>query len=106
MDALFELSSFLQLLGQTRLHVQQGLQCSLPHARGEEVKGLSPYFKPQFLEKIAPIAKARHTAFFTEALRIVFDMEMLAKQSALSPALLADMLIAKIQVLKHAVATA
>jgi DNA polymerase III subunit delta len=94
-ETSFELSSFLPLLSQVRLHLQQGKVLALYQ---NQVALAS--FKPQLLEKIAPIARMRKCAFFTEALHVVFSMEMLAKQSALSASLLADLLIAKIDMLK------
>lgn len=104
-DASFELSSLLQLIAQIRLHLQQGLQCVC--AKNEEIKCVASYFKPQWIEKITPIAQARHAIFFTEALAVIFNIEMLAKQSGLSPQLLTELLITKIQVLKkHAAFTA
>jgi DNA polymerase-3 subunit delta len=94
-DASFEISSLLPLLGQVRLHLQQGMLLAL-----HRNQGLSPFFKPQLLEKITPVARARTVVFFTEALRYVFDIEMLAKQSGAAPSLLADLLIAKMDILK------
>jgi DNA polymerase III subunit delta len=93
-DPSFELSSFLPLLGQVRAHLQQGMLLALRSAH------TLPFFKPQLLEKIAPIARERGAVFFKEALQCIFDMEMLAKQSALAPSLLADLLIAKMDRLK------
>ncbi len=90
----FETSSLLHLLGQIRSHLQQGMLIAVGH------HGPLSFFKPQLLEKITPVAQARKGAFFTEALTCVFDMEMLAKNSSMAPSLLADLLIAKIHLLK------
>lgn len=98
-EAHFELSSFLPLLSQVRLHLQQGKLLCL--YQNQITLGS---FKPQLLEKIAPIARMRKSAFFTEALNAVFSVEMLAKQSSIAPSFLADLLIAKMDTLKKSYA--
>lgn len=97
-DATFDLSSFLVVLGQVRSHLQQGLQLALHLAEGKPLAALSlPLFKPQMLEKIAPLARRRTAVFFKEKLRVAFEMEVMAKSASLPPLLLLDMLTAKMQ---------
>lgn len=97
----FELSSLLFLLNQMRLHLQQGMQLALQLKQGKQMREIQlPFFKPQLLEKIAPIAKQRSPSFFTKALSLLFDMEMLAKNSSSSPTLLLDLLMVKMHHLK------
>ena len=101
-DAAWELSSFLPLLGNVRSHVQQGMQFAVHLEEGKPVHEISlPFFKPQLLEKITPIVRERGTAFFKKALAVVFEIEMLAKNSGLSPSLLLDLLAAKMHKLKR-----
>lgn len=88
-DPGLDTSSFLFLLTQVRVHLQQGKL--LAHG------GTSSFFKPQLLEKIAPVARKRQEGFFTRGLQLTFEMEMLAKQASLTPVILADMLIAKMR---------
>lgn len=97
-DASFDLSSFLVILGQVRSHLQQGLQLALHLAEGKPLATLSlPLFKPQMLEKIAPLARRRTAVFFKEKLKIAFEMEVMAKSASLPPRLLLDMLAVKIK---------
>jgi hypothetical protein len=91
-DPALDTSSFLYLLTQVRAHLQQGKLLALG--------GTSSFFKPQLLEKIAPVARMRQEGFFTRGLQLAFEMEMLAKQGSLAPVILADMLIAKMKFLR------
>ncbi|HEY2811322.1 MAG TPA: hypothetical protein VGJ00_08050 [Rhabdochlamydiaceae bacterium] len=100
-DVGFDLSSLLVVLGQVRSHLQQGAQLSKQLEEGRALRDISlPFFKPQLLEKAAPIAKSRTPVFFTRALVALFDVEMLAKGSSLTPSLLLDLLVAKVAHLK------
>ena len=95
-DTLFEFSSFLFLITQVRSHLQQGMLLALQLKQDKPLKQPS-FFKPQLLEKITPIVQKRPLSFFIEGLSALFEVEMLAKNSHLSPLLLLDLLIAKIR---------
>jgi DNA polymerase-3 subunit delta len=88
-DPGLDTSSFLFLITQVRAHLQQGKILALG--------GASSFFKPQLLEKVAPVARKRQEGFFTRGLQLAFEMEMLAKQGSFPPVVLVDMLIAKMR---------
>ena len=93
-DASFDSSALLPLLGVVRSHLQQGMLLAV------EPGASSTFFKPQLLEKVRPAVRARGARFFKEALSIVFEVEMLAKNSSQAPSLLYEMLAAKMHLLK------
>jgi DNA polymerase-3 subunit delta len=99
-----DLGLLLPLISCLRTQLQQGLMVALllergvPH--GEIAQGI-PGFKAASLDKILPVARERQSPFFKRALGMLFDIELLAKNSAFDPALILDMLMTKLDVLKR-----
>lgn len=91
-DASFDLSSFLYLLKEMRSHLQLAL-----HIASSSAPISLPLFKPQMIEKIAPLVRKRTPSFFQAKLSLLFEMELLAKNGGLPPLLLLDLLIAKMK---------
>jgi DNA polymerase-3 subunit delta len=103
-EELLDLSSLLPLLAQLRTQLQQGmtlavlLEKNAPHS---EIAHYLPTVKPSALDKLIPVARARRAYFFKRALDILFDVELMAKNSSFEPALLLDLFLTKITLLKR-----
>lgn len=99
-----DLGLLLPLLSQLRTQFQHGLAASLLLERGTSPAQIAPYIpsiKPAALDKVLSGARARKSAFFKRALNVIFDVELLAKNSAFEPALLLDLLLSKLTLLKR-----
>jgi DNA polymerase III subunit delta len=103
-EELLDLGTLLPLLSQLRIQFQQGMTAAVLLERGVSHSEMAPYFptlKPATLDKILPIAKARQSPFFKRALGVLFDIELMAKNSAFEPALILDLLLTKLTLLKR-----
>lgn len=103
-DDHLDLGFLLPLLAQLRTQFQQGFAVSALIERGTpyaEIAQWLPLVKSAALDKIFPIAKARRTPFFKRALDLLFEMEMMAKNSSFSPELILDLFLSKLTLLKR-----
>lgn len=99
-----DLSLLLPLLSQLRTQFQQGLTLSILLERGapqSDIAHYLPTIKPAALEKILPQARARKASFFKRALDLLFDVELMAKNSGFDPALILDLFLTKLTLLKR-----
>lgn len=87
-------SEFFILLGQLRYKLQQALEisvCMHQNMSFDEIQERFPSFQRTRLEKIAPVLKKRGWHYFERALQLLFETEILAKNSTLEPSLLLDL---------------
>lgn len=104
LDENIDLSLLLPLLSQLRTQFQQGLALSvllekgIPHG---EIAHYLPNVKPAALNAMLPLAKARRTPFFKRSLDLLFDAELMAKNSGFEPSLILDLLLSKLTLLKR-----
>ncbi len=99
-----DLSLLLPLLSQLRTQFQHGLTVSLLLERGTphvDIAHYLPSVKPAAIDKMLPLAKARKSPFFKRALDLLFDVELMAKNSSFDPALILDLLLTKLTMLKR-----
>lgn len=92
LDDSFSLGDFLTLIGQIRYQLEMGLQiasCTQP------VATLFPQIKPALLERKSSLAKKLRYPYFRNALAVLFDVELLAKNSSVAPQTLLDLLFFK-----------
>lgn len=100
-----DLSLLIPLISQVRAQLQNGLTIAVLLERGaahHEIAHYLPTLKPAALDRILPIAKGRKSPFFRRALDVMFDIELMAKNSSLEPGLIFDLITVKLQMLKHA----
>ena len=98
-----ELALLLPLLSQTRSQLQQGLALAILVERGAahaEIAHYLPVVKPAALDKMLPIVKRRRSGYFKRALDFLFEIELMAKNSACEPDLIFDLLVAKLTLLR------
>jgi DNA polymerase III delta subunit len=98
-DAAFDLSDLLPLLGQVRYHWTMLRQVSYylsQRAPKEEITTHIPQLRPASLDKYIQTASSFEALFFDEALKALFKIELLAKNSSLSALFLWEYLIAQI----------
>ncbi len=105
-----DLSLLLPLVAQLRTQFQNGLSVSVLIERGTphaEIAHYLPTIKSSTLDKMLPLAKARRSSFFKRALDLLFEMELMAKNSSFEPALILDLFLSKLTLLKkhYAVST-
>lgn len=94
-----DLSLMLPLLSQIRTQLQQGLSLSLLVEQGfgtAEISHYLPAMRSNLMEKLLPIARRKTPLFFRRGLHLLFEIEMMAKNSSIDPALLLEMLSAKL----------
>nr|AOO54569.1 ribosomal RNA small subunit methyltransferase I [uncultured bacterium] len=99
-----DLSLLLPLISQVRTQLQHGLTLSLLLEKGTphgEIAHYVPGVKPASLDKMLPVAKVRKSRFFKRALDVLFETELMAKNSACEPALILDAFISKLTLLKR-----
>lgn len=99
-----DLSLLLPLISQLRTQFQQGLSLSSLIERGVshgEISHHVPQIKPAALDKILPHARARKSAYFKRALNLLFEMELMTKNSSLEPSLILDLFLSKLTLLKR-----
>jgi len=103
MEESVDLGLLLPLFSQLRTQFQQGLTVSILLEKGTahaEIAHYLPGIRPAALDKILPVAKGRQSPFFKRALDLLFDVELLAKNSSFEPALILDLLLTKLNLLK------
>ncbi len=108
-DEALDLSGLLPLISQLRTQLQQGFTLSILLEKKLPWGEIAPYFpsvKPAALDKMVPVCKARQSPFFKRALDVLFDVELMAKNSSFEPALILDLFVTKLTVLKHALSSA
>jgi DNA polymerase-3 subunit delta len=99
-----DLNLLFPLFSQLRTQFQHGLTLSILLERGTpyaDIASYVPSLKPGTLDKMLPSAKARRSSFFKCALDLLFDVELMAKNSSLDPALILDLLLTKLTLLKR-----
>lgn len=95
----FDLSLLLPLIGQIRSQIQQGLALALLQEQGfgsSEISHYLPNLRGNQLERLLPLAKAKRSPFFKRGLKVLFEIEILAKNSSVEPGLLLDLFTAKL----------
>lgn len=98
-DPSFSLSDLLPLLGQVRYHLTTARQFSYYVSQGlsrEEISQHFPQVRQNSFEKYLQLSTSHQPAFFDEALKILFKIELLAKNSSLSAGFLWEYLVAQI----------
>lgn len=99
-----DLAFLLPLIAQLRTQLQSGLTLAIlleRKAPSSEISHYLPQVKPTTLEKMVLGCKARGSAFFKRALDLLFEIELMAKNSSLEPALLLDLFLTKLTLLKR-----
>lgn len=99
-----DLSGLLPLLPQIRTQLQHGMTLSILLERkvpSAEIARYFPAVKPAALDKMIPVCRARQSPFFKRSLDLLFDVELMAKNSSFDPALILDLLLTKITLLKR-----
>lgn len=102
--ASIDLSFFLAFCGQVRFSLQQGRQlgwCLQNKMRPDEISKVMPNLKPAQMQKITHVLRLRKMKYFDQALADLYDMELLGKNSNLSPPVLFDLLQNKLTHLKQ-----
>ncbi|VHO02844.1 DNA polymerase III subunit delta [Candidatus Rhabdochlamydia sp. T3358] len=95
LDSEIDISCLLSLIGQMRLQLQRSLEIrtllekKIPHA---EIFSKFPAIKKNPLEKLFSFAQEKEEKWLIQALYHLFQTEMLAKNSAATPAVLLHML--------------
>ena len=103
MDEMVDLSMLLPLLAQLRMQLQHGLTLAALVERGTPFKDIAAYcptLKPASLDKMLPIVRQRQSPFFKRSLDVLFEVELMAKNSSFDPGLILDLLLSKITLLK------
>lgn len=104
LDENIDLSLLLPLLSQLRTQFQLGLEIAVLLERGthpSEIAHFLPHVKSAALTKALPLARTRRSGFFKRSLDLLFDIELMAKNSGFDPALILDCLITKLTLLKQ-----
>jgi DNA polymerase III subunit delta len=94
-----DLGMLLSLFSQLRLQLQQGLILAVLVERGatqEEIVHYLSTIKSAVLDKMLPIVKQRRSTFFKHALDLLFDIELMTKNSSFEPGLFFDLILIKI----------
>lgn len=103
-SSLTDLSFLLGLLGQVRFYLQQGRQIGWylqKKASPDEICKAMPSLRPVQLKKVTAALFSRRMAYFEEALDVVYEVELLAKNSNLSSKFLFDLLQTKMMKIKQ-----
>ena len=103
-DEALDLSGLLPLMAQLRTQLQHGLSLSVLLEKRTPPGEIAHYFpgvKPAALDKMLPICRARQSPFFKRALDLLFDIELMAKNSSFDPPLILDLFLTKITLLKR-----
>lgn len=99
-----DLSLLLPLISQLRTQFQHGLSLSILMERGVphvEIAQHVPHIKPVALDKILPYVKSRKSSYFKRALNLLFEMELMTKNSAFDASLILDLFVSKLTLLKR-----
>lgn len=95
-----DLAMLLSLFSPLRMQLQQGLILAVLVERGaaqEEIVHYLPKVRPAALDKMLPIVKRRQSSFFKRALDVLFELELLTKNSSFEPGLIFDLILAKMR---------
>ena len=98
-DPSFSLSDLLPLVGQVRYHLQLLRQFAVYLSQGqsrEEISAHFPQVRQNTFDKCMQLISSHHPAYFDEALKSVFKIDLLAKNSSLSADFLWDYLVSQI----------
>jgi DNA polymerase III subunit delta len=99
-----DLSFLLPFIGQMRFQLQQGRLLELYIHKGlspEQISEALPSIRPAQLQKRLAKVRSRGFGYFEKALAELFEIELLAKNSSLSPRILFDLLLSKLLFLKQ-----
>jgi len=97
-----DLSTLLGLLPQIRYQLQLGMKMAEAVERGaslQEIQTQFPTVRAQALEHHLFQVRRRKTVFFMKALNLLFEIELLAKNSSFSPSMIWDVFNAKLEYL-------
>lgn len=100
----FDLSGLLPLMAQVRTQLQHGLSLTIlleKRTPSGEIAHYFPSVKPAALDKMLLACKSRQSSFFKRALDLLFDVELMAKNSSFDPTLILDLFQTKIALLKR-----
>lgn len=103
-EPLIDLSWLLAFIGQLRYQLQTGCQIASyleQKMTPDEIGRLFPQMRGGLLDKRIASIKKLKTSYFRSSLHLLFDIELTAKNSSLSPALLLDLFLAKLHHLKN-----
>ncbi|MCX6990922.1 MAG: hypothetical protein NTX49_07680 [Chlamydiae bacterium] len=98
-DPSFSLSDLLPLLGQVRYHLQLLRQFAVYLSQGqsrEEISAHFPQVRQNSFDKCMQLACSHNAAYFDEALKCLFKIDLLSKNSSLSADFLWDYLVSQI----------
>jgi|GEM_PF-644764 len=98
-DPAFDLSDLLPLLGQVRYHLNLARQFAFHLSQGssrEEIAKLFPQVRQNSFDKYIQLSTSHHLPFFDDALKILFKIELLSKNSSLSAGFIWEYLVAQI----------
>ncbi len=102
-EEIGDLSMLLPLLSQLRSQLQQGLVLAILMERGAtqgEITHHLPTVRPAALSKMAAVVQVRKSPFFKRALDLLFEIELMAKNSSFEPGLILDLALTKLALLK------
>jgi len=103
-EASIDLTFLLSFLGQVRFYLQQGRQvgwCLQQRMDSEEISKYLPQLKPAQFQKIKSALRQRRMAYFDAALGSLSEIELLSKNSNMTPAFLFSLLQTKLTQLKQ-----
>ena len=98
-DPSFSLSDLLPLLGQVRYHLQLLRQFSVYLTQGQSREDIAAHFpqvRQNSFDKCMQLACTHNAAYFDEALKCLFKIDLLSKNSSLSADFLWDYLVSQI----------
>lgn len=99
-----DLSLLLPLFSQIKNQLQQGMTVATLAERGVPFHEMAPYLptvKPSALEKLLSPARQRPIGFFKRALDLLFEAELMAKNSGFDPGWILDLFLSKFHLLKR-----
>ena len=103
-DEELDLSGLLPLMAQLRTQLQHGMMLTIllekrvPHG---EIAHYMPTVKPAAFDKMLQVCRGRPSSFFKRSLDLLFEVELMAKNSSFDPALILDLFLTKIALLKR-----
>jgi len=98
-----DLSLLLPLISQIKNQLQYGMTIATLLARGVPSHEIAPYLptvKPASLEKLLSPARQKSVRFFKRALDLLFETELMAKNSGFDPGWILDLFVSKLHLLK------
>lgn len=104
LEESIDLSLLLPLISQLRTQFQQGLSLSILMERGvphAEIAQHAPQIKPAALSKILPHVRSRKSSYFKRVLNLIFEMELMTKNSSFEASLILDLFLSKLTLLKR-----